>query len=101
MVVAVLGVLKAGGAWLPLDVVNPKDRLRSIIDSAEVAVLLTMEGLRKRLPQTNARVVCLDSEWEMIGQHKAAAPDVQINPRNLACVIYTGIQEGRAKYLIL
>ncbi len=41
MMVAMLGVLKAGGAWLPLDVLNPKDRLRSIIDSSEVAMLLT------------------------------------------------------------
>ena len=101
MVVAILGVLKAGGAWLPLDVVNPKDRLRSIIDSSEVAVLLTVESLRKRLPQTKARVVCLDSEWEMIGQHSATNPDVQINPRSLACVIYTSAQKGHAKGLIL
>ncbi len=101
LMVATLGVLKAGGAWLPLDVLNPKDRLRSIIDSSEVAVVLTVEGLRKRLPQTNARVVCLDSEWETIGQHSATNPDVQINPRSLACVIYTSAQEGRAKGLML
>jgi non-ribosomal peptide synthetase component F/acyl carrier protein len=101
IVVAMLGVLKAGGAWLPLDVLNPKDRLRCIIDSSKVAVLLTVEGLRKRLPQTNTRVVCVDSEWETIGQHSATNPDVQINPRNLACVIYTGAREGRAKGLML
>src|SRR5262249_30805203 len=80
MAVAMLGVLKAGGAWLPLDVLNPKDRLRSIMDSSEVAVLLTVESLRKRLPQTNTRVICLDSEWEMIGQESATNPEVQINP---------------------
>jgi amino acid adenylation domain-containing protein len=101
MVVAVLGVLKAGGAWLPLDVQNPKDRLRSIIDSSEVAVLLTVESLRKRLPETNTPVVCLDSEWERIGQHNATNPDVQINPRNLACVIFTAASEGHAKGLML
>ena len=94
MVVAILGVLKAGGAWLPLDVLNPKDRLRSIIDSSKVAVLLTMESLRKHLPQTNAHAVCLDSEWEKIGQHSATNPDVQIKPRNLACVIYTSPTRG-------
>jgi amino acid adenylation domain-containing protein len=101
MVVAILGVLKAGGAWLPLDAQNPKDRLRSMIDSSQVAALLTVDGLRKRLPQSNARVVCLDSEWETIGQHNATNPDIQISPRSLACVIYTGAQEGRAKGLML
>jgi amino acid adenylation domain-containing protein len=100
-VVAMLGVLKAGGAWLPLDVLNPKDRLRSIIDSSGATVLLTVESLRKRLPRTNTRVVCLDSEWEMIGQHSATNPDVQINPLSLACVIYTGAQEGHGKGLML
>ncbi|HWS16943.1 MAG TPA: AMP-binding protein, partial [Candidatus Elarobacter sp.] len=88
-------------AWLPLDALNPKDRLRSIIDSSEVAVLLTVGSLRKRLPQTDTRVVCLDSEWEMIGRHSATNPDVQVNPRNLACVIYTGAQKGHAKGLML
>ena len=101
MVVAMLGVLKAGGAWLPLDVMNPKDRLRSIIESSGVAVLLTVESLRKRLPQTNAQVVCLDSEWEMIGQYSATNPDVQITPRDLACVIYTGAWKGDTKGLML
>jgi non-ribosomal peptide synthetase component F/acyl carrier protein len=101
MVVAMLGVLKAGGAWLPLDAVNPKDRLRSMIDSSQVAVLLTVESLRKRLPQSNTRVVCLDSEWETIGQHSATNPEIQIGPRSLACVIYTSAQEGRAKGLML
>jgi acyl-CoA synthetase (AMP-forming)/AMP-acid ligase II/acyl carrier protein len=101
MVVAILGVLKAGGAWLPLDAVNPKDRLRSIIDSSQVAVLLTVESLRKRLPQSDVRVICLDSEWEIIGQQSATNPDIQIGPQSLACVIYTGAQEGRAKGLML
>jgi amino acid adenylation domain-containing protein len=101
MVVAILGVLKAGGAWLPLDAVNPKDRLRSIIDSSQVAVLLTVESLRKRLPQSDVRVVCLDSEWEIIGQQSTTNPDIQIGPQSLACVIYTGAQEGRARGLML
>ncbi|HET8891688.1 MAG TPA: amino acid adenylation domain-containing protein [Candidatus Angelobacter sp.] len=99
--VAILGVLKAGGAWLPLDVVSPKNRLRSIIDGSEAAVLLTLEALRKRLPQSNARLVCLDSEWEMLGQHSATNPEIAIDPRKLAFVIYTGAQEGRAKALML
>ncbi|PYP86327.1 MAG: non-ribosomal peptide synthetase [Candidatus Angelobacter sp. Gp1-AA117] len=101
MLVAMLGVLKAGGAWLPLDILNPKDRLRSIMESSKVAVLLTVESLRKRLPQTDTPVVCLDSEWEKIGQHSATSPEVQINPRNLACVIYAAALEGHAQGLML
>jgi non-ribosomal peptide synthetase component F/acyl carrier protein len=101
MMVAILGVLKAGGAYLPLDVLNPKDRLRSIIDSSDTAILLTLEGLRKRLPQTNARVVCLDSEWETIGQQSTTNPKVQISPQNLACVIYVAASEEHAKGVMI
>jgi len=46
-------------------------------------------------------VVCLDSEWETIGQRSATNPEVQIDSRNLACVIYASAQEGRAKGLML
>src|SRR5947209_2855653 len=82
MLVAMLGVLKAGGAWLPLDILNPKDRLRSIMESSKVAVLLTVESLRKRLPQTdtpvaegqanrfkprgNAEIYLLDSHFQRV-----------------------------------
>src|SRR6185437_8094075 len=68
MMVAILGALKAGGAYLSLDVQNPKDRLRSIIESSGIEVLLTLESLRKHLPQTNVRVICLDAEREMLDQ---------------------------------
>ncbi|HET9282375.1 MAG TPA: amino acid adenylation domain-containing protein [Candidatus Angelobacter sp.] len=101
MMVAILGVLKAGGAYLSLDVQNPKDRLRSIIESSGIEVLLTLEGLRKHLPQTSARVVCLDAEREMIDQQNATNPEVQINPQNLACVVYTTAAEKRAKGLMI
>jgi pristinamycin I synthase 3 and 4 len=101
MMVAILGVLKAGGAYLLLDVQNPKDRLRSIFSSSGIATLMTLEGLRKRLPRTNARVVCLDSEGETIRQQSAANPQLRANPQNLACVIYTAASEGHAKGLMV
>jgi acyl-CoA synthetase (AMP-forming)/AMP-acid ligase II/acyl carrier protein len=101
MMVATMGVLKAGGAYLSLDVLSPKERLRAILESSDIDMLLTLEGLRKRLPQTNARVVCLDSEWEAIGQQSATKPEVQINPQNLACVIYTAASEKHAKGLMI
>ncbi|HEY1939778.1 MAG TPA: amino acid adenylation domain-containing protein [Candidatus Angelobacter sp.] len=101
MMVAMLGVLKAGGAYLPLDVRDPKDRLRSIIESSGIDMLLTLESLRKLLPQTNAHVVCLDTEWEVIGKQSAASPGVQINPQNLACVIYAAASEKYAKGMMI
>ena len=61
MLVALLGVLKAGGAYLPLDPEYPADRLAFMLDDARVPVLVTEEQLRSRLPAHGAAVVCLET----------------------------------------
>jgi non-ribosomal peptide synthetase component F len=68
MVVGLLGILKAGGAYVPLDAQYPEERLRFMLADAQVEVLLTQEQLLGRLPEHEARVVCLDRDWEEIGQ---------------------------------
>ncbi len=97
MMVALVGVLKAGCAYVLLDVLNPKDRLRAIAGHSQIAVLLTQEGLRRRFPQTGVRVVCLDSEWEAIGAYHAAKPNVSLHPQSLACVVYTAASGERVQ----
>ncbi|HEY6351462.1 MAG TPA: amino acid adenylation domain-containing protein [Candidatus Angelobacter sp.] len=89
MVAAILGILKAGGAYVPLDVLNPRERLQSIIDTAGITILLTLEDLRKGLPETGVRAVCLDSDWQWIAQQSAANLKAASDPHSLACVIYT------------
>ena len=96
MLTAILGVLKAGGAYVPLDIQNPRDRLRAIIGSAGFTVL-TLQGLCKYLPKTNARVVCLDSEGEAIGRQSKANPPMRTNSENLACLIYISASEENTK----
>jgi non-ribosomal peptide synthetase component F/acyl carrier protein len=100
-IVAVLGVLKAGCAYVPLDVLNPRARLRCVIDNSAIAALLTLEGLRKHLPPTNAPVVCLDSQWEMLAQQSERNPEVDVSPQNLACVSYTAASGENAKWLMI
>jgi non-ribosomal peptide synthetase component F len=60
MLGAVLAVLKAGAAYLPLDPTHPAERIESILADAEVAVLLTEEQVAARL-HTGSRVICLDT----------------------------------------
>ena len=63
MVIALLGVLKAGGVYVPLDPAYPKERLAFMLEDAQAPVLLTQERLVAGLPEHEARVVCLDSGW--------------------------------------
>src|SRR5438445_1241436 len=66
MVVGLLGILKAGGAYVPLDPTYPKERLAFMLDDMQATVLLTQARLAATLPEHQARVICLDSDWERI-----------------------------------
>ncbi|MDJ0732574.1 MAG: amino acid adenylation domain-containing protein [Nostocaceae cyanobacterium] len=93
-IIGILGTLKAGGAYVPLDSDYPQERLEFMLQDAQVEILLTRESLVKRLPATNAGVVCLDTDWKTI----AACNDEYI-PHNssLAYVIYTSGSTGEPK----
>lgn len=61
-VVSILGILKAGGAYLFLDPTYPKERLAFILEDAQVGVLLIQEHLLAKLPEHEAKVICLNGE---------------------------------------
>ncbi|MEM7594211.1 MAG: amino acid adenylation domain-containing protein, partial [Cyanobacteria bacterium P01_A01_bin.83] len=97
MIVSVLGVLKAGGAYLPLDPNYPQERLSFILDDARVSVLLTEEKLVTELPEQNAEIVLLDRDQEAISQMSEANLAVSTTPDNLAYTVYTSGSTGQAK----
>jgi amino acid adenylation domain-containing protein len=97
MLVALLAVLKAGGAYLPLDPHFPTDRLAFMIADAKAPVLITEGRLRGSLPEDAARVVCLDSDRAAIDEESDANLAGDPDPANLAYVIYTSGSTGRPK----
>ncbi|HVR96706.1 MAG TPA: amino acid adenylation domain-containing protein [Thermoanaerobaculia bacterium] len=99
MVVSILAVLAAGGAYLPLDGSNPPDRLVFMLEDSRVSLLVTERRLldANRLPFLPRRVVCLDGEAERIARRSREAPRVPVDPQNLAYVIYTSGSTGRPK----
>ncbi|MFN6515779.1 MAG: non-ribosomal peptide synthase/polyketide synthase [Nostoc sp. CreGUA01] len=97
MVVGLLGILKAGGAYVPLDPEYPQDRLSLILEDAQVSVLLTQQHLVDRLPQYQAKLVCLDEVWSKILQNKQDNPTKVVTAAHLANVIYTSGSTGKPK----
>ena len=97
MVVALLGALKAGGAYLPLDPEYPPDRLSHMLKDAGVETVLTLRESKERLPSFGGRTVCLDEEWEKIGAESEREPESDVVAGNLAYVIYTSGSTGRPK----
>ena len=101
MIVGILGVLKAGGAYVPLDPNYPRERLAFMLEDSRAPVLLTQTHLLGQLPNSSARVLCLDEEGEAIGAGSEANPESHAVSHNLAYIIYTSGSTGRPKGVAL
>jgi len=97
MVIAVMGVLKAGGAYSPLDPESPLERLSYILEDAGVGVVLTDQELENRLPAFWGQTVCLDVEWKRISDESEREPGNEVGADDLAYVIYTSGSTGGPK----
>ena len=92
--ISMLAVLKAGGAFLHMDATDPLERLRFIIDDAQVSVILTQEKFKDRF-SSGSKVVCLDALD--VGRAFPENPAPPGDPESLAYVIYTSGSTGKAK----
>jgi amino acid adenylation domain-containing protein len=96
LVVAILGALMAGGAYIPLDASIPLERLALILDDSAPAVILTLTDLSERLPAFTTPVICLDKAVGLPGSG-ATLTASGVDPANLAYLIYTSGSTGRPK----
>ncbi|WP_224248819.1 non-ribosomal peptide synthetase [Hyalangium gracile] len=100
--VAILAVLKAGGVYVPLDPQYPRQRLAFVIQDTQPLVLLTQRELLDELPPPGeARVVCLDQEWEHISRESTSRLERNVSPDNLVYVIYTSGSTGQPKGVMI
>ena len=103
MVVGLLGILKAGAAYLPLDPNYPRERLAFMLTDAGAPVLVTQQALLERLPvpaqgsaaQPGATIVRLDADWPLIARQPATAPAVAARPAQpRLCDLHLGIDRN-------
>lgn len=97
LMVGLLGILKAGAAYVPLDPDLPQDRLAFMLQDSHVPVLLTHSLLLSKLPESQAQSVCLDRDWKDIAQESTATPVTEVTADNLAYLIYTSGSTGTPK----
>jgi amino acid adenylation domain-containing protein len=101
MVVGLLGVLKAGAAYLPLDPKYPKQRLAYMMNDAQPLVLLTQSKLSDVLPDNDAHVICLDRESDSLDGESVENPASVTAGEHLAYVIYTSGSTGQPKGVMI
>jgi amino acid adenylation domain-containing protein/non-ribosomal peptide synthase protein (TIGR01720 family) len=97
LVIALLGVLKSGAAYIPLDPAYPSERLAFMLQDAEIPVLMTSSDLRNGLPTAWAQVLCIDTDWSDISSFPVHKPETCVDGDNLAYVIYTSGSTGKPK----
>jgi len=95
--VSLLGILKAGGVYVPLDPTFPEERLRTILDDTQAKVLLTQAHLLPNLPAIAQHSLCLDRDWETIEPFPTHNPETQIDLDQTAYIIYTSGTTGKPK----
>ncbi|MBE9121162.1 amino acid adenylation domain-containing protein [Tychonema sp. LEGE 07199] len=101
MAIAVLGILKTGAAYVPIDPAYPKERLTFMLADTKTPVILTQSHLVSGLPEHQARTVCLDANWQEIANYSTENPASTVSPDNLTYTIYTSGSTGKPKGVLL
>jgi len=101
MAIGTLGILKAGGAYLPLDPNYPQDRLNLMIKDSQTQIILTTSRLTDKLSANKARIICFDTEKEVISQEPTYAVPTNVSEEHPAYVIYTSGSTGTPKGVVI
>ena len=99
LIIGVLGIWKAGGAYLPLDPGYPSDRLNFMLQDAHVHILVTQHAYSHQFSD-RLQMVCLDQDWTDF-QAKATNPTSHVTANHLAYVIYTSGSTGKPKGVLV
>jgi len=97
MVISMLGILKAGCAYVPIDPNYPEERQIYMIEDSQALVVLSTENLEKKLSGYVKNVVCLDEDWDEIARESKLNPNMIVYPNNLAYVLFTSGSTGLPK----
>lgn len=95
-IIGLMGILKAGCSYIPIDPTHPIDRISSLLQDAQVSGVITMENLHNSI-SSSFPIICLDTEECIISQMSVKGPNITSNYNNLAYIIYTSGSTGNPK----
>jgi len=101
LIVAMLAVLAAGGAYVPIDPAYPAERIGFLLADSAAAILLTDRARQRRVPPGGPPAICLDVEGPRLSRLPATPPATATDPANPAYAIYTSGSLGRPKGVLV
>ncbi len=97
MMIGLLGIMKSGAAYIPIDPAFPSERVKGILEDSGVQTIVTQAHLAFDLREHAERVICIDIEWDTVATKGAEKPEIDVNADSLAYVIYTSGSTGKPK----
>ena len=101
MAVGILGILKAGGAWVPVDEAYPAERHSLVFKDARISILVSEEAIACKLPPHSIKTVLLDCDWNSISKCSTSDPEPVTSSGSLAYVMYTSGSTGQPKGVMI
>ena len=101
MVIGLMGILKAGGCYVPLDPAYPAERLAFMLEDAEIELLVSEEKQIEALPEYGGEIILIDREREEIAEESEENVESGVSSDNLAYVIYTSGSTGKPKGVMI
>jgi len=102
LIVAILGILKAGGVYVPIDPDYPEERIKYMLDDTGAGIVITSkEHHAKLIGHPGINIVTIDSDWELISKQPLTNLPIVIEPNQLAYIIYTSGSTGMPKGVLI
>jgi amino acid adenylation domain-containing protein len=101
LLVGLLAILKAGAAYLPIDLSYPADRVAFMLSDSEAPLVVTDSQTAKNLPQQTAKALCIDTDSAKWSKLNHENPSSSVSPENLAYSIFTSGSTGRPKGVLI
>ncbi|MBG9685645.1 non-ribosomal peptide synthetase, partial [Bacillus mycoides] len=101
MIIGILGILKVGGIYVPLDASYPEERLRFMIEDAKISVLVTQSHMKEVFPCDGMTTVMVDHDWKKISQESLENPRNELTGEHIAYVNYTSGSTGKPKGVVI
>ena len=99
--IAIMGIIKAGGAYLPIDSSHPKERLLFILTDSKAPLLITKSSFKEKFIDFTGQTLFMDSNSKEISKLPELNPEVEIVPEQLAYIIYTSGSTGTPKGVLI
>lgn len=97
MIIGLLAIVKAGGAYIPIDPIYPQDRVKGMLVAADVKLVITKEDVIERMPENVCSVISMDKQATEIDKYSGENMDLPIDKDDLSYVIFTSGSTGVPK----